>query len=155
MGCEPGGSFVCGGPNVGTCGCDRIANWLATNVPALPLDPAVVASGCSVGMQAAQNLVQEQLNRLVFNGVDNGYLSMRMELEVVDNDLNLRGDVEERRLVAFSSVIPLALSSPLTFVHDSMQSVASRTKTAKAALSVVLRLRRSTPAKRISRARHL
>jgi len=92
MGCEPGGSFVCGGPNVGTCGCDRIANWLATNIPSLPLDPAVVASGCSLGMQAAQNLVQEQLNRLVFNGVDNGYLSMRMELEVVDNDFNLAGD---------------------------------------------------------------
>ena len=58
--------------NVGTCGCDRIANWLATNIPSLPLDPAVVASGCSVGMQAAQNLVQEQLNRRYLNGVDNG-----------------------------------------------------------------------------------
>ena len=85
-------------PNVGTCGCDRIGNWLATNIPSLPLDPAVVASGCSVGMQAAKPRT-EQLNRLVFNGVDNGYLSMRMELEVVDNDLNLRGDhVEEHQL---------------------------------------------------------
>jgi len=92
MGCEPGGSYVCGGPNVGVCGCDRVANWLATNIPSLPLDPSLVANGCAMGMQAAQNLVQEQLNSLVFNGVDNGYISMRMDLEVVDNDLNLRGD---------------------------------------------------------------
>ena len=93
MGCEPGGSFVCGGLNVGTCGCDRIANWLATNIPSLPLDPCrllrlVVRLECKLHKTS----YKEQLNRLVFNGVDNGYLSMRMELEVVDNDLNLRGD---------------------------------------------------------------
>ena len=98
--------------------------------PSTALDPAVVASGCSVGMQAAQNLVQEQLNRLVFNGVDNSCLSMRMELEVVDNDLNLRGDhVEDTPIgrLQLGDTIGTEFSADLR--ARLMQSAASRTKT--------------------------
>ena len=80
---------------------------------------------------------------------------MRMELEVVDNDLNLRGDhVEEHQLAVYSLATLSALSSPLTYGLDSTQLVASRIRTAKAALSVVLRHKRSILAKLISRARH-
>jgi hypothetical protein len=93
FGCEDGGEFVCGGTNVGTCGCDRVGAWLSGALSSfVDLDPAMGTLACDMAVQGAAGFIEGQMQELAWYGTSDGYLSMSVDGTITDSDLDLKAD---------------------------------------------------------------
>jgi hypothetical protein len=94
FGCEDGGEFVCGGQNVGVCGCDRVGAWVSDTLSGLTsLDPSTAAQACDFGLQALEALFVDRLNGLEYEGGDTNYMTMAVDGSISDSDMNLKADL--------------------------------------------------------------
>jgi len=90
MGCDGSGQFVCGGPNIGTCGCDRLGTWL--NSWASFIDAGVGATACRFAVDSVVDIAEERINELAWNGTDDHGLTVSVAGVISDGDNNLKGD---------------------------------------------------------------
>ena len=96
IGCEDGGEFVCDGPNIGVCGCDRVGAALGEMAG---LGPALGVTACDMGLVAAEMGIARGVNSLDFDGVENGNLTMQVTGLLSDKDRDLRTDDIDADLV--------------------------------------------------------
>lgn len=93
FGCEDGGEFVCGGQNIGLCGCDRVGAWLSDAMNSfVDLDPVMGALVCDMAVQGAAIYLESQMQELSWYGTSDGYLSMSVEGTMTDSDLDMKAD---------------------------------------------------------------
>lgn len=93
FGCEDGGEFVCGGQNIGVCGCDRVGEWLAGGLSGfVDLDPSMGSAVCDMAIVGVSTYLENQMQELAWYGTSDGYLMMSVDGTISDTDLDLKAD---------------------------------------------------------------